>query len=100
MCHGDEVHGVSHDKSETISRCLGSCLFFFLLLKRIVYLGLFLIGTLASTSQYLQEEGLQTVLHITRVLCSTLNVSGIREMSRNLEDKPYTSRERVAFPVM
>lgn len=97
MCHGDEVHGVSHDKSETISRCLGSCFF---LLKRIVYLGLFLIEALASTSQYLQEEGLQTVLHITRVLCSTLNVSGIREMSRNLEDKPYTSRERVAFPVM
>lgn len=72
----------------------------FFLLKRIVYLGLFLIETLASTSQYLQEEGLQTVLHITRVLCSILNVSGIREMSRNLEDKPHTSRERVAFPVM
>lgn len=52
--------------------------------------GVFLIETLASTSQYLQEEGLLTVLpaHITSVLCSTLNVPGIREMSRNLEDKP------------
>lgn len=60
------------------------------LLRRIVHLGVFLIETLASTSQYLQEEGLQTVLpaHITSVLCSSLNVSGIRKMSRNLEDKP------------